>query len=279
MTGRSPPERPTVAECVLCTAEHTGTALVCHRCATAVERRLREAAADVGELDITIARLDRRGDPTPRAGKPAPAAPIRPDSGTLRHYADQATGWAAGLPYSEAASDAAWVVRNTVTTWARVIADTVHADPPTDLDDLMRWVAGRCSWLRYEPCGDEALAELDHAAQLVWRAIDRTGVERRYLGPCVCGTDLYARRSAETVTCTGCGTPLDVATLVAGLEEIVRDRSFTAAEIEDAYGIRADRIRKWASRGRIVARGHDRAGRPLYALPEVLELARPARAA
>src|SRR5690554_3789784 len=202
VTGRSPPERPTVAECVLCTAEHTGTALVCSACATRTAERLRQAADLWPDLRDQVLRRTRSGDPTPRAGRPAPAAPIRPGGSAAD---DQSWGWPAGLPVDLAASEVADAVRSTVTTWARVIVQEVGADLPTGTAALLRWLAGRCQWMRHQPWAGEALDELDDAAALVWRTLDRPP-QRRYLGPCVCGTDLYARRSAETVTCQHCGT-------------------------------------------------------------------------
>lgn len=104
------------------------------------------------------------------------------------------------------------------------------------------------------------------------RAVD-TKPARRYLGPCACGTDLYARATAVTVTCQGCGTPWDVGQRLDWLDGQARQCAYTPAEIEGAYGVRADLIRKWASRNRLALRGHDRMGRPLYRLAEVLELA------
>src|SRR5690606_7308348 len=103
-------------------------ATVCTGCANRTATRLRDAADLWPELAVTIARLDRMGDPTPRAGRPAPASPIRPDGDPAT---DQVTGWPSGLPVNLAASETADVVRSTVNTWARAIADEVRSEEHT----------------------------------------------------------------------------------------------------------------------------------------------------
>lgn len=247
-------------------------AWVCHQCGAWTANSLTEAGRLWPELPTTLARQARHGTPGPRPRGRAPAAPIRPD-GEKRHYGDQTVGHAGGLVVDLAASDVGDVVRNTASTWARVISDETGADWPGTVPELLRWLAGRMEWARHQQWAVECLEELGGLARLIRRTIDAP-TERCYLGPCECATDLYARRDATHVTCPGCGSRWDVSVLEDLLEREVRKHSFTAKEIEDAYGIRADRIRQWASRSRITQRGTDRHGRPLYALPEVLDLAR-----
>lgn len=250
--------------------QHTATdGLICWPHTHRLAARLRASADLWDALHDATARRTRTGDPTPRAGRPAPAAPIRPGGDPA---ADHAPGWPAGLPVDMRASDVADAVRNTITTWCRTIADQVGADLPDTATAAMTWLAGRLVWARTQPWADELWDDVDDTLGLMWRTLDRPP-QRRYLGPCACGTDLHARRGASMVTCPGCGTALDVATLVDRLDQAVRAHTFCAAEIEAACGIRADRIRQWASRGRISQRGTDRRGRALYALPEVLALA------
>jgi len=244
-------------------------ATVCTACANRTAAGLREAADLWPELAVTIARLDRMGDPSPRAGRPAPASPIRPGGDPAT---DKATGWPSGLPVNLAASETADVVRNTITTWARVVADEVGADPPDGMPELMRWLAGRMEWVRHKPWAAEAVDELGEVPRLLTKAMDRPP-PRRYLGPCGgCKADLYARRGAQHARCA-CGATAPVAEVLAELDKLARAHAYTASEIEAAYRIRADRIRQWAARGRITQRGTDRLGRPLYLLGDVLDLA------
>lgn len=242
---------------------------ICTGCTTRTTARLRDAADLWPELDTTIARRDRIGDPTPRAGRPAPTSPIRPGGDQAT---DQATGWPSGLPVNLAASETADVVRNTINTWARVVADEVGADLPDDMPQLMRWLAGRMEWIRHQTWAAEAIDELAGVPGLLAKAIDRPA-PRHYLGPCSgCGIDLYVRPGATYAHC-GCNKPHKVDDLRTKLDKQVKQHAYTAAEIEAAYRIRADRIRKWASRGRITQHGTDRLGRPLYLLGDVLTLA------
>lgn len=49
---------------------------------------------------------------------------------------------------------------------------------------------------------------------------------------------------------------------------------FTATEAEATFGIPAGRIRVWACRGRIQAKGTDSRGRPMYERGDLLALGR-----
>lgn len=264
-----------MADCALCDRPMSDTAYACHPCSRDRGQAIRDAAALLPDLDDAIARRVRMSDPAPR-GRLAPAAPIRPGDPTPDHQ----PGYASGLPFDMHASAVADTVRNTVTTWARTIVEQVHADPPTDLDELMRWIAGRVDWVRYEPYAAEALDELTYAASLVRGAVDRPA-SRVYLGPCgapdglagACPGELHAHRRASHAICRQCGTQHEVAARQDWLDGLVREHAYTAAEIAGAYPVRAERIRQWASRGRIAARGHDRYGRPMYRLSEVLDVA------
>lgn len=255
-------------------------AAVCAGCGQRLSARLSEVAGLWPELETTVARQGRSGDPTPRAGHPAPAQPIRPGLGDPRD--DQQAGWPSGLPVDLAASEVADAVRNTVTTWARVIVEETGADPPTaGTAALLRWLARRCEWIRHQPWAVEAVDELGSLPGLIWRAVDRRRTERRYLGPCDveqpgghCKGELYGRAGAAEVTCPACGIEHQVPERERWLARIVADRCYTAGEIAGAYPhVRADRIRQWAARGQIAQHGRDRLGRGLYRLGDVLELA------
>jgi len=268
-----------VAECDVCDRPLADGAYVCAACASRLAGRLRDAAGLVSDLDDAVARQTRMTEPGPRPRSHAPAAPIRPD-GQQRHYGDQATGWPTGLLVDLAAAETRDAVTNTVTTWARVAAEESGEAPPGELAGLMRWLARRLDWVRHRQWAGECWDELHYAAGLVARAVDRPPA-RRWLGPCdvpgadgvPCAGDLYVQPGAAHVGCPVCGISHDVAERVRWLEQITRERAYTAAEIAAATGVRAERIRQWASRGQIAAHGRDRLGRPLYRLGEVLDLA------
>lgn len=85
------------SECISCGSPTDGT--VCHREAARLGATLRAAADLWPQMATTIARQARTGEPTPRAGRPAPPEPIRPGVAA----ADQAAGWPSGLPVDLAA--------------------------------------------------------------------------------------------------------------------------------------------------------------------------------
>jgi hypothetical protein len=266
-----------MAECSVCTQPISDTAPICHTDAGKLARRLRDAAPLWADLEDTITRQVRIGDPTPRAGRLAPAQAARPGATDPDHQ----NGWPTGLPIDLAASNVGDSVRNTLTTWARLVAEHTGADPPAGMAELTRWLAGRCDWARYQTWASEWHDELWYAAGLMWRAVDRAPA-RRYLGPCMqpdgltgqCPGDLYARPGADTVTCQQCGTRHSVADRKQWLDGLVLDYTYTAAEIAAAYPVvKANTIRQWAVRGQLAAHGADRHKRPLYLLGDVLALA------
>lgn len=185
-----------MAECALC-PRPAPDAVVCARCASTVAGTLREASDLWPELAVTIARQARMGDPTPRAGRPAPAQAIRPGS---EPGADQQTGWPGGLVVDLAAAEVGDVVRNTCSTWARHIAEETGADWPHEIPALLRWHADRCGWVRHQPWAGECLDELGGLCGLLAGAVDRPGTRTRVVvGPCpepavgsVCAGDVVA---------------------------------------------------------------------------------------
>lgn len=256
-----------VADCLSCARPIMDTAYVCHTCSLALEDRLRQAAELWADLDITITRQDRLSAPGPHTRGHAPAAPIRPDSGQLRHYADQADGWASGLPVNLAASDAADSIRNTIETWLRVVVheryggageppqgpictecehptcEQLHAwrrwmPPPTTMPAATRWLARQLGWVRYKRWADEAFEELSDAAALVWSTVDRPA-ERVDAGECWvglpeggrCRARLSARPGAARVVCRACGAEHDAAARREWLLEQARDYRGSAVEV------------------------------------------------
>lgn len=221
-----------MAECISCGQPTDGT--ICHREATKLADTLRTAADLWPELQLTIAKQTRHGDPTPRAGHPAPAAPVRPDGDPAT---DQVPGWPTGLVVDLRAADVAAAVRSTVHTWARDIAAAVGADLPDTIPEVMRWLASRVEWIRHQPQAGKALDELNDACAQVIRAID-TPVQRYPLGECGAPTEhgpcqhwLSTWPGATTARCGGCGTRHDVTARRGRLLELARDRRGTAAEV------------------------------------------------
>lgn len=158
-----------------------------------------------------------------------------------------------------------------------------------------RFLQAHLDWLRHRSATEiqECFADIAAAARVV-AGIARGPSEQKYLGPCgaefmlpcptptdpnatigpaVCDGDVYGRAGAEKGTCRTCGATVDQAERRAWLDSEVRQYAYRASEIANAYAINVKTIRTWAERGQLAEHGHDRDGRPLYRVGEVLDLA------
>ncbi|NAE18038.1 hypothetical protein [Enterococcus hirae] len=95
------------------------------------------------------------------------------------------TGVATPLLYDERASEAQWVLGNTLTTWARLVAEERGIDLPDDggHTSVAQWLTGQVQWLRHHPAADEAYDELHSVIHTAERVVDLTP-KRLYLGRC-----------------------------------------------------------------------------------------------
>lgn len=252
-----------MADCEICTAPTAGTAYACSDCATTVAERFDRAAQLWPDLTAVIAGQTRYSDPGPRARGHAPAAPIRPD-GQARHYGDQQAGWPGGLIVRLAASQTRDDVRNTITTWARLVQDERGHQAPAETPALMRWLVGQLEWLRHQRYAAEALDELSHAAGLVERAVDRPA-PRVDAGLCLTETEagacqqrLSAAPGAAYVHCPTCRathTAQDRRDVILAAARDIRGTAEECAQWLTILGVPvlANTIRKWRSRRRLFA--------------------------
>lgn len=169
-----------------------------------------------------------------------------------------------------------------------------------------QWLPTNLEWMRHKPDrepdddghtwgADEFLTDVDACSRIV-AGVARGPQEQRFLGPCGspaqvettrldaapgehtyvdgvrCSGDVYAREGAQHGRCRTCGTEWPTAERRAWLDGEVRQYAYTAAEIADAYPIKANTIRQWLSRGLLVPHG-EIDGKPLLNLGEVLDLA------
>lgn len=212
-----------MADCQHCGRAQHDTAYICHTCAgrtTASLLQLSRLLAD-GDLDTTIARQDRI---TSGGGGGSVEAP---------------------LPINLGASARMAAVSNTLTTWARHIAEargmrvapseqpmhgaacrlgdcrhaTCHrirngrrALQGGQLAAVAYWLSEQCGWLRHQPEAAEAIGELDDAAAAAHHVVDRPA-PRWYAGPCgQCGQHMYAQPGRDVVACR-CGAQYEAAML------------------------------------------------------------------
>lgn len=259
----------------------TDHAFVCVSCAAALREalvRLRDDLAD--DLDVSLARQARIG--SGGGGRPAETP----------------------LPYGEAASETRWLLHTTLVSWVLVLLNdlrpfgpvcarcehrscstiTDRATPDETLPAMADWLATRVGTLRHHPHGPRAVDELLHAVRQADQAIDRPA-DRNFLGVCSvelddggeCDAELYAPPGYRTFVCYVCKTSHDVAYRQKVLLEYAKDVLGTATELARALSglgehVTPSMIRGYAHRKRLVPRGTDSVGHPLYRLGDVLAL-------
>lgn len=155
-------------------------ATLCNGCTAALVADLQAVPDLAAELDVTLARQARFGE---RNGGRSAEKP---------------------LPYDVRASEAGWVLRNTLTTWARVIVEEWgqngaqrHGDgltapgryPGTSQDvmtaEMALWLTGHINHIRTHPAAGEASEEIRGAVQQARDAVDAPANRARIpIGPC-----------------------------------------------------------------------------------------------
>lgn len=236
---------------------NTGT--ICDTCLGSLHDDLATIGDAITELHTQLARQSRTGN----------------DGGTARSAIRP-------LPYDHAASEALDLLRSVLIGWTRDVCEH-HGNWP---HNTMRGMARRLRWhdWRTHPAADEFADELHYTLSQVTDCID-TPPQRRYLGPCgavdlegrVCSGDVIQRWS-RTPRCRDCDATHAYDERMAWIMDLAEDQLVTAsiaAGALSAWGqhITPDLVRLWAHRGRLIAHGHDRAGRPVYSFGECRELA------
>lgn len=275
--------RPT---CPRCARPLPDTAYVDRECERGLGRDLLRLAELLdGDVLATVARLDRHGSGGGRSSEGSPL-PVNLDASARAVAAAAVVLEVAGRVSLERGVPlpASWpavgpLCRHGIGCRHRSCYEIRHRYMPAPAVAAARWLVGQLGWVRYREWGPAAFDRLARAAASLVRVVD-SPPERIYRGPCEqliedgwCDGELYSRAGADRVRCPKCGTEHLVDARARWLASLVRERSYTAADIAAAYPIRADTIRVWAHRGRIVAHGYDGRGRPLYPLGEVLDLA------
>lgn len=185
------------------------------------------------------------------------------------------------LPYDERASEAMWVLRNTLVGWVRVLQEARPEPWPSDTSASMAaWLSGRLSRIIRHPAAPEAHGEILGAVRAAQRVTDRPA-ERQFAGRCPrCGEALYAKPGTSRVQCRadGCqAEPVDVGEQRDTMLAAIADRLVTAVQAADiltrlAAPLPADTVRHWARKGRLVPHGYDVAGHSLYRVSDVRDL-------
>lgn len=282
--------------CDICGDPVPDTAYACTRCAQPTVDGLRDAHRLAGEVETTVARLARYAT---RGGRRTAAVDDeREDRPVNRRMPVDAFGWPASkerpkrgalratpLPVDLHASTRAAAAFNTVTTWARAVAEErgtdIPAEPAVHPVATAAWfLLERIDWIRHQPFAAEALNELAAAGATIRRVVDAPP-EMVIVGVCDCGAHLYAHQGAATVTCSQCQARWDVETSREALREHLRGYLMTASEAAvflAFFGVTGDRNRSrktivmWGQRGVIQAHGSVD-GRPTYRFGDIIDRA------
>ena len=294
----------TMPVCPICGKPIHDNAYICGTCGQTLTKALHHIADLHAELDVTLTRQARIGSTN---GAPPPPPEVDPDP-----QPKNVILWGVAvqpLPFHLGASTVRRAVVNVVTTWARIILEERGMDlppipeppigpvcNPTECKHqsctVIRWhiqdsetvhaakfIGEYVWWLRHRPEAPEAFKDLTLADRDLERVIDRPA-PMKYAGPCnICRKDLYVREGAAMVECRPCGMTYDMDQRREYLLKCAEDRLERAAQIARAVTdlgspISADRIRKWAERGRLLPHATDPRGRPLYRVGDVTELLR-----
>lgn len=148
-----------VSECTaLCGRPAGDASYLCGPCTADLRTTLAAIPDLLAELDVTLTRQavhNHRGGPQ-SADKP--------------------------LPYDPRASEAGWVLRNTLHTWCRVLDETVAV---TSTAEAAMWLHARVGQLRTHPAAGEAHDEIRTATTQATRVIDQPAHRARIpIGPC-----------------------------------------------------------------------------------------------
>lgn len=142
------------------------------------------------------------------------------------------------------------------------------------------YLVGSMTWLAGHP---EFAEELIGLHGRIVAAVDRPP-DLVYLGVCSavrdgqeCPEDLYAEWGAPVAKCRACGRQHDVRQRRDVLLAAIADQLAAATDIARGLSgldmnVTAERIRQWKARGRIIERGPNYQGQPLFRVGDVLDL-------
>lgn len=273
---------------------------LCRRCVRDLEQVIGEFPALLRELDVTIARQDRRTGTPLYATRPGRVQipGVHYEEGTLTL---PSTPW----PFSWDAAELRWVVESTVTFWASRFLPDRKPGPvcsacahPSCVGrreaDRLRALFGKSPGLllldqvgelERHPEAVEIIDQIMHIRQQLQRAIDRqtpdvfagmceacdvlvdiddTGVTPRIVA---CNTELYAHKGDEEVRCPKCARVYDLAPRLASLRKRLDDEWARPQQIADALTtleepINASTLRQWIKRDELLAKRLKRTGEP-----------------
>lgn len=231
-------------------------AFVCRNCLHALRRDLGDIPALIDDLHVTLSRQDVLGSSSGRRASES------------------------SLPWKEAASEALWVLINTVMSAARDVYDPGVPFPDAPAA-AARWLLASTHVVIASPEGGRIVDELSAAVAKAYDAIDR---QPDLLVAGQCGQDgceeyLYARPDAKTTTCRACETVHEVAERRAWMVNYAAEMQLPAVlALQWVRTLMGKTIPRgtwdsWVARGRIEVSSRDHVGNPLFRFGDARDLA------
>lgn len=248
---------------------------LCPACTRVLANDLRELPSLVSELEVTLSR--QRG--TDYAGQ------------TGGH------GGETPLPIHAGAYADGWVLRNTLSTWARVLLEQGGRYSGSDDEaSIAAWLNRNIEHIARSEWAPECADEIHYIVGTMRRTVDKPP-DLVYLGPCngqalvgtdgtisespldsdVCGGDVHAKPGERFGQCDECRATYDVSERNEWILALHRGRLVTANEATMLLKIGRSRVDTWVYRKRLVQRGTDqRNGRKikLYLFDDLAQLIR-----
>lgn len=200
-------------------------ATVCDPCTRALENALGNVPWVADELNVTYTRQH--------------AAPITSTGSSATTL----------LPWDERAARATRALDATLRRWVRITRDehigtSFVDDPAKDPAAMSRWLLCRVPALTHHDRGPAAAEQLVHVVTRAERVVFWKPRTRIYLGPCAYGSgvldqlsrcpgDVYAEEGEPVGTCADCGRGVSVVVRQSELDNDLRGRLLSAAEIAD----------------------------------------------
>jgi hypothetical protein len=288
--------------CVIC-GRQTPDGYACIPCAVTEPQRQLADIADMAGPALDIAQRQTSGGSGGGGGKPGSTVPI--DLGAMARYAEVRTAlttWARHVgelrgveitrpPAQRPVSGPTCPIPYSCDHGScRAVREPLRR--PDDVAIAAAWLAGHCEWMRHRPEVDEFVAGIRRSHQVLAGLARRGGGGREYLGPCGddCDGHVWANQGSTNGRCGTCRGLVDVAEREKWRDGEIRKHARRAAEIAGLFGINVKTIRGWANgrpeeradNGVLLRPGRDPvlhaydwddAGRPLYLVGDVLDLA------
>lgn len=278
--------KPTCA----CSRPVTDSAYLCHHCTTVLERQIGSLPALADDLETTRTRQSRIGSQALGIIVKAAETPIPWNDKAARQLASLRTmlvGWVRVCEDWRVTPEGPACRRCAHPTCATVRATRQPDDTWTG---MTAYLLAALPAFRHRPEVQACADDLDRATKQAEEVMDRRP-EQTFYGPCgsveyedgqpapgsePCPADLYGDADATEIVCEVCAAEHKVSDVREWLIKAAQDRLATAAELSKfltLYGepLTAERIRKWAERGQLVAHGKNAAGSPLYRVSEAVQ--------